>query len=626
MIRYIEKRIRRRKNLGTIRLSLKLAAALLPGRAESRLSRLIFEGRFLVETSAHEFQTAEALLAQRLRKASLPLWIVGSYIAKVVNTGRAKRLDEIAASGRLSQGPSMLLKAAVLRRAGEFEKALQCLQDGNNLSGATPRYLALARRSIYHQLRDHERLAEDGLDFFQGAPEHIDLKFIIAIAASAEAANREDFFAAAINRLAVDISRIEASRRLSRKHLADVVIAKMTQFDIDGAEQFLNHEFVSKTRRATRLRNQLKEIRKEIFGFEHVVEAARNHMANRALGVSKLDKTLPVFIVPAAAFRSNKVDYPTFRSDIRFVLRAITQAFETNGIQYQIASRIRTHGIVDLPVPFVSYHTVSNGTYGLHFKETDRPSLFSFDNRGYAGWSSFSASPVDRSGSNELDESVSDLFFRSEQASIIGPGVTKYAQPTKGEPLPDRFIFVALQLPGDAVSALAYQSPTQMLEEVTRVARDHGLAVVVKRHPLCKALEITSLLTTLETQDHVYVVDGDIHHLIANSEAVCVVNSGVGAEALLHEKPVYVFGRSDYMNACIVCEQPGDFTSEFSLGKSRLSKRDLHKFWYIYRKRYAVDVTHPESAYEIISTKLLTHLRECGQQNSAEKIPALAQP
>ena len=48
----------------------------------------------------------------------------------------------------------------------------------------------------------------------------------------------------------------------------------------------------------------------------------------------------------------------------------------------------------------------------------------------------------------------------------------------------------------------------------------------------------------------ILISDASIHQLIEPALAVFTVNSGVGSEALLHLKPVYLFGRADYRHVC----------------------------------------------------------------------------
>ena len=44
----------------------------------------------------------------------------------------------------------------------------------------------------------------------------------------------------------------------------------------------------------------------------------------------------------------------------------------------------------------------------------------------------------------------------------------------------------------------------------------------------------------------IWIDSHSIHDLIKRSKAIFTVNSGVGLEALLHQKPVYTFGNADY--------------------------------------------------------------------------------
>ncbi|OWK25585.1 hypothetical protein AJ87_08535 [Rhizobium yanglingense] len=194
-----------------------------------------------------------------------------------------------------------------------------------------------------------------------------------------------------------------------------------------------------------------------------------------------------VVIIPSAALRSNKIDYPGFRADIRFVLQTIAECLDIIELDYGVKGQIKLHGVEDLPVPFFSYHTVSGHRNGLHFKETDRPSRFSFDTGGYSGWSEFSRKSLAELPLDEVDAETAANFFQQDQAQTISRNLSKYAQDPihAAETLPGRFVFVALQMVGDSVQELAYRSPIEMMEEVVTTCEKIGCSVVVKRHPLC---------------------------------------------------------------------------------------------------------------------------------------------
>jgi hypothetical protein len=509
-----------------------------------------------------------------------------------VNRGTAKKAQCVLERSELSPGSRALLQSATLRAAGELSEALTVL----DISAASPKFrkhIARARRSIFHQQRDNLSLALDGVAFFDAEPHYIDFKYLITIAAAAENAEREDLFSNAVARIVRDSHRVAADEKLSARHLRDFVTAKMSLFDFDGATSFLMKPALARKPAAHRLMNEVNAVRSEVDHYTNDVKAARGHILSRAtLGTEAL-ANVSVFL-SAAAFRNNVVDYPGFRSDIRFIFGEIVSHLRERRIAYGMRSRIKTHGSIRLDHPYFSYHTISDRDYGCHFKETDRPSLFSFDRSGYAGWSHFSRLSAAQiiSSCSASDQLVAE-FFEDEKQRVIRGNISKYEQPPPNavERLSLRYIFVALQLLADAVSQNAFMTPFEMLDEIIGSAQDQGLCVVVKRHPLCSSPEIGTYLCNIKKNPNVIVSSGNIHSLIAGSEAVCVINSGVGSEALLHEKPVYVFGRSDYMSACHVCRAPRDFSNVFVPGKALLSQSDLKQFWWMYRKDYAIDVS-----------------------------------
>ncbi|MET3855399.1 hypothetical protein [Rhizobium sp. OAE497] len=220
-----------------------------------------------------------------------------------------------------------------------------------------------------------------------------------------------------------------------------------------------------------------------------------------------------------------------------------------------------------------------------------------------------------------MDASVAENYFRKDQQRIIANNISKYRQdPLDTQtPLPERFVFVALQMVGDSVQELAHFTPMEMLDEVIAACARRGYTVVVKRHPLCGSAAVGRYLAEAQGSGRITLASGSIHAIIARAAAVCVVNSGVGAEALLHEKPVYVFGRADYMGACFVCATAGDFDRQFQPGRSALSREELHRFWYLLRESYAVDLGNRDEAKKEITRRVDDHLRRVAAQAAIEK-------
>lgn len=592
MIGDIERRVRAGRNLRTMRILLGAVAFFMPPLASLRkLSALLFEGRMLVEYHANRPEAVENLFIRRARKKQLTFWSISTYTTRVVEPGHARRLAEILGDRRLSPGAAVLLRAASQRQGS---------------GGSEP-----AGVNDSDQQRYHERLAEDGLAFMQAEPDYLDLTLALSTALSAEACDREDIFAGAIRHLTTQLVHIENDRTLARRHMGDVVTARLSLFDLYGALHFLSSSNLAGMKTTQKLSAELQSIVDETVGFRHVVREAHDDILARAAGSRPVVDGLPVIFLPAAAFRRNKIDYPGFRSDIRFALSCIVTALDKHGISYAVRSRLRTHGVLNMAAPFFAYHTISDTESGLHFKETDRPSLFSFDQRGYAGWSKFSAMTLPELRAADVSSRTASDFFDREKQRVIGGNLSKYRQAdvSSVEELPESFIFVALQLIGDAVSQLAYLDLFAMVDEVVRTAKTQGMAVVVKRHPLCTTPEVSHYLGELVAKGTIRQVYSSIHAIIPKAEAVCVINSGVGAEALLHEKPVYVFGRSDYMAGCFVCKSRGDFADKFVPGRSRLSSDELRKFWYLLRHTYAVDLRDRDRATVEIETRVIEHLK-----------------
>ncbi|WP_313200565.1 hypothetical protein [Rhizobium sp.] len=580
-----------------MRIILATAACFLSKFSYARkASTLVFEGRLLVEYHAGRTAAAENIFFQYAKRRQLTFWAVSTYISKVVDPGYSLRLEEIRLHPHLSAGAAVLLAEAASRHSSDKTGVLR----GEVSEGEDS------------QLEYHQRLAEDGLTFMRADPNDFDLTLAVSTALSAEACDREDIFAAAISILIAQLEKVEKNRPLARENIREIVAAKLSLFDLHGALAFLNHSHVAGMAKAGQLRVEIASLIRETEAYNRAVNMANEDILARAAGVcSPLDKR-PIVFMPAAAFRKNKIDYRGFRSDIRFVLSAMFAALENNDIAYAVRSRLRTHGFITVSVPSFSYHTISKDDLGLHFKETDRPSLFSFDSRGYAGWSEFSDISLEQLRAADVDLDEATAFFEDDKQRVIHGNLSKYQQASvsNSENLPEDFIFIALQLIGDAVSQLAYLSLFEMVEEVVRTAKMKGISVVIKRHPLCTTPEVSRFLSNLVSKGRVRQTYASIHAIIPKAVAVCVVNSGVGAEALLHEKPVYVFGRADYMAGCFVCRKPGDFTYQFAAGRTMLTRDELRKFWFLLRTRYAIDLRDRKKAAAEIEARVMVHIRQ----------------
>jgi hypothetical protein len=589
-----------------------LALRLFPGKFKRRKRELCVQ-RFHLALASKDFPQAERILTHFAAHQCPTLDLVSDYIRQVVETGHASNPEALANAAALHPDYRPLVRASVLQREGKSVEALTLLQAGAS-SFEIRHLMAVARLGIHQELRNHDALAADGMAFLDAEKKDVLIRFAIKVAVAAEAAGNEDLLGRALSRIVGDRDRVLKNPTLLEKFWKDAEIGSVAVFDIAGALEVL---LTAKSLKISRVKDPLIDLllmRERIRPLMPVMAAAHRDLLRRA---GLLDGPEPpgevALVVPASGFKmSREISYKGFRDDIRFVTQTIFETLEEAGVRFVVRGQVGTHHESPLPIPAFSYHTISQQPSGLHFKETDRPSHFSFDRRGYSGWSEFSHRTLAELDLPRIDPVMAAAFFEQEQKSVIASNLSKYAQADllHQDPLPESYVFVALQKIGDAVQALAYATPFEMLEEVIATCGKLGLAVVVKRHPMCKSPQISEYLRTHSAAGRIVVATGSIHNLIAKAQAVCVVNSGVGAEALLHEKPVYVFGRSDYMAACYVCKEPGDFAARFVPGKLSVSADELRRFWWILRNEYAVDLTDRPAARDWIKRRVRQHLNE----------------
>ncbi len=340
-------------------------------------------------------------------------------------------------------------------------------------------------------------------------------------------------------------------------------------------------------------------------------DSAKDARASMQEGWSARSTAGLVVFLPSTAMGLETTQQPGLRVGLRLVFGEILATCRAEGIPYEVRGRLANHGAVTIENGrrYISHHTKSDREGGLHIKVTDLPSCFSFDTRGYSGWSKFAQTPLEDLKLERIDLAFASEFVSAMQRRIIGGNVSKYQQveASKAIALPDRYVFLGLQVIDDAVQALAKLTMLEMLAEVAATCKHHGLSLVVKRHPRCGSAEVAKALAEGVKANDFQLSDASIHDLISRSCAVCVVNSSVGAEALLHGKPVYVFGESEYQHVCYQIRAKGEFNQRFKPDELPVSADDLTRYLYILRTEYAVDATNPVMAKKFIHARIMEH-------------------
>lgn len=181
------------------------------------------------------------------------------------------------------------------------------------------------------------------------------------------------------------------------------------------------------------------------------------------------------------------------------------------------------------------------------------PNIFSIDSHGWCA--SASSYPILPNGSG-YDNIYEKLGER------IKSNTSKFEQPEYKEThLEPGYIFFPCQLPHD--ETIKFHSDVEVsdaLKFTMKWVRDFNCqctgnaklrSLVIKGHPANPTAMLplrqifNDFLPEMKGMAH-WIDDMSIHQLIANSCVVVSVNSGVGLEAILHGKSVFVFGRADY--------------------------------------------------------------------------------
>lgn len=247
----------------------------------------------------------------------------------------------------------------------------------------------------------------------------------------------------------------------------------------------------------------------------------------------------------------------------------------------------------------ISYHTRSmdmDNKKHLHIQESTLAERCSMDYMGYAGYSSladdFTYKIIDNYSKhiNNIEQQIS--FY-------IKNNISKYKQSDEEFHLESDYVFIPMQVTTDAVASLSYIDGIKLLKLVSEYFFNTSTKVIVKRHPYCNSIEVEKLINELEKEGKIIVSDSSVHHLIKTSKAVITVNSGVGLETVIHNKPVIITGKSDYYYAATAIAKNGqelrDIISDLeSLNINEVFRKKFLAYYFLEYATpyYSVDKIH----------------------------------
>jgi hypothetical protein len=181
----------------------------------------------------------------------------------------------------------------------------------------------------------------------------------------------------------------------------------------------------------------------------------------------------------------------------------------------------------------------------LFYKTTPFPEYISVDPQGWgASLSWLPVHPI-------VSEEAWAFFQTLQQRAALN--VSVFDQPALDLPvgLHDYFLFVC-QLPHDeTIQFHSTVSVENALHTVIQYAEQARVPLVVKGHPANRPSMLPLKALTDASPNALWVDEVSIHTCLAGARRVFTVNSGVGFEAMLHDKTVVHFGNAEYSSVTL---------------------------------------------------------------------------
>lgn len=285
-------------------------------------------------------------------------------------------------------------------------------------------------------------------------------------------------------------------------------------------------------------------------------------------------------------------------NDMLRVMHTTFSEAQARGLSFDLRLSEETIPTNIAPKLWLSHHTIQTaafdaltdrGTMVRHFKAADIPHHTVIDPKGFAGWSTLADTDIRDLKLPGVSQDQIKTFFTESRDRMMSGNVSKYTQTNAKTQLPEIYVFIALQTIGDMVQRNAYIPMLDMLHMIVAFFRDSGVQVVVKRHPKCRSRRVTRALKQADLESHVTITTGSIHDILKGAAALFTVNSGVGAESIIHKTPIYCFGKADYAPVAHQIRSYEDLARTAAPLRPACSEEELHRFLYHYRNIFQIE-------------------------------------
>lgn len=195
----------------------------------------------------------------------------------------------------------------------------------------------------------------------------------------------------------------------------------------------------------------------------------------------------------------------------------------------------------------------------LYCMQMGLPWLFSIDRQGWCA--SASDWPLQYENDNTPNTNLIEL-----KETMVSQNISKFQQNPNKIDLPEEFILFTAQLPHDTtISNHSNVSVNEALIKTLEFGKRINVPVVAKGHPINLG-SMKPLIDTFKKYGKIgdiWTDSANIHQCLEECSALFTVNSGgTGLEAIIHEKPIFIFGRADYQSIALNGENADELWNE----------------------------------------------------------------
>lgn len=190
---------------------------------------------------------------------------------------------------------------------------------------------------------------------------------------------------------------------------------------------------------------------------------------------------------------------------------------------------------------------------------------------------------------DDIPRDPAGILQRRLRRGLLNTGTSTRPQASRGAAVPEGAIAIMLQLR----TLFEYRrgqvcSDAEMVRRV--VAARGGRPVVIKLHPFgAKPAVHRAVKDVLDPTGRVTVTEANVHDVLDAASLVVTQTSGAGFEALLHNKNVLLFARTDYITAATKLDRLADLPSAIETAIAAKVPHARFVYWFLEQNLFRHD-------------------------------------